>query len=60
MKIKVTEYDIHNCPILEQMSTSIKVILEHFSIALTVSRYLHFKIRGVKKVAQGRDVQHSQ
>ena len=43
MKVKVTQYNIHNDPIRWQISTSIKVILEHFSLALTVFEIFIFK-----------------
>ena len=36
MKVKVTEYNIRNGPLRWQISTSIKVIIEHFSLALIV------------------------
>ena len=39
---------------------NIKIVLEHFLLALTVSRYSHFKIRDLENVCQGNDVQHSQ
>ena len=56
--VYVTEYNIHNAPISWNISTSIKVIYEHFSLALTSSRYPHFKFRDVANVGQGHEIQH--
>ena len=52
IKVMVTEYNIHNVPILWQMSTSIKLALEHL-----FSRYSHLKIRDLENVGQGDDIQ---
>ena len=38
------------------MSTSLKVVLEHFSLAVTVLIYLYFKIRNVENIGQGHDL----
>ena len=43
IKIKVTEYTICNGPIRWQISTSMKAILEHLSLALTVFEIFTFK-----------------
>ena len=43
MKVKVTEYTIYNGLIQRQISTSIKVTLEHFSLALTIFRISTFQ-----------------
>ena len=42
--VKLMEYNIHNCPIRWQISTSIKEIQEHFLQLSPFSRYTHFKI----------------
>ena len=49
-------------PIRWQISTSRKVILEQFSLALTIfsRKNSHFKIHDLENVGQGHDVQHSQ
>ena len=36
-----------------------KVTLEHFSLALTVSKYSHSKILDIENVDQGHDPQHA-
>ena len=48
------KYTNRNGPIQWQISTSIKVILEHFSLAFIV-----FKILDLEDVGQGHDVQYS-
>ena len=55
--VKVTNY---NAQIQWQISMYIKVVLEHFSLALNFSRYSHFIIRDLENVGQGRNVQHAQ
>ena len=47
MSVKVKGYNIRNGPIRCQISTSIKVILEHFLLTRTV-----FKIRDLENVDQ--------
>ena len=42
MKVKIMKYTIRNGPIRWQISTSIKVILEHFLLALTVFELFTF------------------
>ena len=44
MKFKVTDYTNRNDPVTWQISTSIKVLLEHFSQALTVFKIFTFQI----------------
>ena len=39
-----------------RISTSIKVIIEHFSLALTVSRYYHINFCNLENVGQGHKV----
>ena len=51
IEIKVAEYSIRNDLIRWQRSPSIKVILEHFSLALTVFEIL--KILALENVGQG-------
>ena len=55
VKVKVTEYNLRNGPIRWQVSTSIKIILEHFSLALTSTRYSHFKVHNLEDVGQSHD-----
>ena len=43
-------------PIRWQTSTSLKVIFKHFSLALTILRYLHFKICDVENIGQCHDI----
>ena len=43
MKFKVVEYNIRNGPIQWQISTPIKVILKHFSVALIVFEIFRFQ-----------------
>ena len=52
VKVKVTEYTNWNGPIWWKISTFIKVILEHVSLAFTVSRYSHFKFRVLEYVGE--------
>ena len=59
MKIRITEYYIRKGPIRWQILTSIKVIPEHFSLALTGFEISRFKIRDIENVGQGHDIQHS-
>ena len=51
--------NICNGPSRQQISTSIKVNFEHFSLAV-FSIYSRFKMRDFEYVGQGHDVQHSQ
>ena len=60
MKVNVTEYSDRNGFIRWQISTSIKVTLEHFSLALTVFQYSHLKFRDVENVGQCHDAHHLQ
>ena len=60
MRLKVTKSNNHNGPVRWQMSTSITVLLEHFSLALHFWRYSHLKTLGLENVGQGHDAQHSQ
>ena len=59
IKVKITEYNIHNSPIRWQISTSVEVILEIFRQLSPFSKYLHFKNRDLENVGQGHDVQNS-
>ena len=54
------EYNVRDGPIRWQISTSIKVVLEHFSLALTVLRISHFKICDLENVGECNVVQNSQ
>ena len=60
MKIEVTEYNIRNGSIRWQISTSVKVTLEHFSPALVVFKIFIFKIRDLLNIGKGHGVQRSQ
>ena len=54
-----TEYNIRH-HIRWQISFSIKVIFEYFSLALTIFQIFTFKIRELENVGQNHDIQHSQ
>ena len=54
------EYNICNGSNRWQISTSVKVVHEHFSLALAVLEIFNVKIREINNVGQGHDVQHSQ
>ena len=43
-----------------QISTSVKVILEHFRWLSPLSRYSHFRNHNLENVGQGHDVRRSQ
>ena len=58
MKIKVTEYNNRNAHSMSNINLY-KVILEHFSLALTVFQ-IHFKFHDFDNVGQRHDVQHLQ
>ena len=60
MFVKVTEYNIRNDPVRWQISTSIKITSEQFSLALTVFQIFTFQIRDLENVGQSHNVQHSQ
>ena len=61
MKVKVTEYNNRNGPIRWQISTPIKVILDHFFRQLSLfSGYSHFQFRDLENVGQSRDVKYLQ
>ena len=47
--INVTEYNIGNGPIRRQMSTSIKGILEHFSLYVYIVCYISYNLREICK-----------
>ena len=52
MKVKVSDYTNRSGPIRWLISTSIKVMLEHFSLALTVFQIFTFKYRDLENVGQ--------
>ena len=56
---KSHDYTDHNCSIRWQIPMSIKVVLEHFTLPLTVSIYSHFKFRYLGNVGQS-DIQYLQ
>ena len=57
--VNVMEYNNCNGPIRWRISTSIKVIIEHFSIVLTVLQILAIQILWLENVGQNHDVRHS-
>ena len=58
LKMKVTEYNIHNGPIRWQISTPSKVILDNFRRLSAFCRYPQFKIRDLENLNQGHDIKH--
>ena len=60
MKVTVTEYNDHKGPIQWPILTSLKVVLEHFSQALTVFQILYDfqKFCDPENIGHGHNVQH--
>ena len=58
MKVKVTEYNIHNSAIQWRISTSVKVICRILVMVFTISEILMVQICRFKNFGQGNGVQH--
>ena len=62
IQVKVTMYIIRNGAIEWLVSTSLKVVLKHFSLALTVFQILNIMISrnfDLKHIGQRHDIQHT-
>ena len=57
IKVKIMKYNIRMVH-RWQISTSIKVVLKHFSLTAPFSRCSHFKLYDLENIEQGHDVQH--
>ena len=53
MKVKVTEYNIHNGAIWWRISTSVKVVMNIFALALTVCDILLFLTFNLENLGKG-------
>ena len=58
--VKIIEYNILNGSIRWQISISIKVVLEHFSLTLTVFEIFTFQNFDLENLGHGHDVQQLQ
>ena len=58
MKVKVTQYNIHNDATPWRMSTAVKIISCIYTTGLTVFEILMFRIYDLENLSQGHRAQH--
>ena len=60
MKVKVTEYNIHNGAIRWRILDSVKVMWRIFTTSITIWKILKFQICDFENFEQGHEVEHLQ